>query len=185
MSHILCPWWLGYLLVSPLRRLQHNPATILSPFVTDAMWVLEPGPGMGFFTLELARLAGPKGRVFAVDVQPRMIAVLERRARKAGLRERIETRLSRVDSLGVEDLEGKIDFALAFAMIHELPDAARFLDELRRALKTGGKALVVELKGHVKQAEFTALQESAWQSGFQVTNGPAIRASWSSIWIRE
>jgi ubiquinone/menaquinone biosynthesis C-methylase UbiE len=37
------------------------------------MTVLEPGPGMGFFTLELARRVGAPGRVIAVDIQPKMI----------------------------------------------------------------------------------------------------------------
>ena len=56
------------------------------------MTVLEPGPGMGFFTLELARLVGPEGRVIAVEVQPQMIAGLRRRAERATLIDRIETR---------------------------------------------------------------------------------------------
>ena len=49
------------------------------------MTVLEPGPGMGFFTLELARIVGPEGRVVAVDVQPKMVEGLQKRARRAGL----------------------------------------------------------------------------------------------------
>ena len=85
MSHKVCPWWLGRLLASPARRLVHDPAAILPPFVTAGMTVLEPGPGMGFFTLELARLVGPRGKVVAVDVQPRMLSGLRRRAAKAGL----------------------------------------------------------------------------------------------------
>ena len=68
----ICPWWLGYALASPLRRLMHDPRAILSPLVVEGMTVVEPGPGMGFFTLELARLVGPRGRVVAIDVQPRM-----------------------------------------------------------------------------------------------------------------
>ena len=66
MSHTVCPWWLGYVLASPLRRLFLDPVKLLSPYVQAGMTVLEPGPGMGFFTLELARLVGPAGRVVAV-----------------------------------------------------------------------------------------------------------------------
>ena len=58
------------LLASPLRRLRCNPASLLAPHVREGMTVLEPGPGMGFFTLELARRVGHTGRVIAVDVQP-------------------------------------------------------------------------------------------------------------------
>jgi hypothetical protein len=58
-----CPSWAGYLLASPIRKLLQNPNRILSPYVRAGMNVLEPGPGMGFFTLELARLVGLEGRV--------------------------------------------------------------------------------------------------------------------------
>ena len=63
MSQRVCPWWLGYLLASPLRRLMQDPVKVLAPYVREGMIVLEPGPGMGFFTLELARLVGPSGRI--------------------------------------------------------------------------------------------------------------------------
>jgi ubiquinone/menaquinone biosynthesis C-methylase UbiE len=79
-EHGVCPWWVGYILASPIRKLAQNPAPMLKPFVRIGMTVLEPGPGMGFFTLELARLVGPEGRVIAVDVQPQMITGLRRRA---------------------------------------------------------------------------------------------------------
>ena len=61
----VCPWWAGYILASPLRRLIQDPRSLLAPYVHPGMTVLEPGPGMGFFTLELARLVGPAGRVIA------------------------------------------------------------------------------------------------------------------------
>src|ERR1022692_3696772 len=57
-----------------------RPAKILAPYVCEGMTVLEPGPGMGFFTLELARRVGASGRVVAVDIQPRMLDRLKRPA---------------------------------------------------------------------------------------------------------
>ena len=78
MAQRVCPWWIGYLLASPLRRLLQDPAAILGPYVAEGMTVLEPGPGMGFFTLDIARKLGPCGRVIAVDVEPRMIERLIR-----------------------------------------------------------------------------------------------------------
>src|SRR5512133_3839237 len=126
MTPHVCPWWLGYLLVSPLRRLVHDPAALLAPLVREGMTVLEPGPGMGFFTLEAARRVGPRGRVVAVDLQPRMLAALRRRAERAGLADRIEAREARPDALGVEDLAGTVDLVLALLVVHELPDEGRF-----------------------------------------------------------
>jgi len=77
---------------------------------------------MGYFTLELARLVGPTGRVVAVDVQPKMLARLKRRAAKAGLLARLDIRVAKPDSLGIDDAS-VADFALAFAVVHEVPDA--------------------------------------------------------------
>ena len=85
MAQEVCPWWLGYFLISPLRRLLQDPRKLVGPYVREGVIVLEPGPGMGFFTLELGRLVGPSGRVVAVDIQPRMLSNLKRRAARAGL----------------------------------------------------------------------------------------------------
>ena len=93
-QHRVCPWWVGYILASPVRKLWQNPAPVLGTFAQSGMTVLEPGPGMGFFTLELARLVGSKGRVVAVDVEPKMIAGLRRRAERAGLSDRLDARVT-------------------------------------------------------------------------------------------
>ena len=110
-EHMVCPWWLGYFLASPLRRIRTNPATILGPYVRHGMTVFEPGPGMGFFTLELARMVGPAGRVIAVDVQPRMIESLKRRAEKSGLAGRIEARVVPGGSMELSEITGTVDFS--------------------------------------------------------------------------
>ena len=172
MSHAVCPWWVGYLLVSPLRRLIQDPARVLAPHVSEGMTVLEPGPGMGFFTLELARRVGPRGRVVAVDLQPRMLAGLRRRAARAGLHDRIELRLARPDALGVDDLAGQVDLVLAFAVVHELPDAARFFAEVAPLLKPDGRVLVAEPAGHVPPADFEASLAAAGLAGLQALTGP-------------
>lgn len=100
-------------LASPLRRLLQDPGAIVQPYVQQGMTVLEPGPGMGFFTVELARRVGSSGRVVAVDVQPRMIAGLKRRLARVGLLERVEARIAPADSLGLADLRGEVDSTLA------------------------------------------------------------------------
>jgi predicted O-methyltransferase YrrM len=93
------------------------------------MIVIEPGPGMGFFTLELARIVGNKGKIVAIDVQTKMIESLRRRSQKAGLDDRIDLRLAGPKSMGISDLVGKVDFVLAFAVVHEMPDAGQFFKE--------------------------------------------------------
>ncbi len=181
MGQRVCPWWIGYLLACPLRRWAQDPDTILAPYVREGMTVLEPGPGMGFFTLALARLAGPGGRVVAVDIQPRMLDALRRRAAKAGLEERVETRLAQPDSLGLSDLAGQVDFALAFAMVHEMPSAPPFFKEVARALKPGARMLLAEPVGHVKAGPFAKQLEAAAEAGLEVVDRPAIRRSHAAL----
>lgn len=174
MSKRVCPWWLGYLLVSPLRRLRNNPLKLLSPYVRTGMTVFEPGPGMGFFTLDLARLVGESGRVISVDVQRKMLDTLERRARKAGFAERIDARLVAPDSMGIDDLAGKVDFTLAFAMVHEFPSADKFFAEVARASKPGATLFVAEPKGHVRNKQFDGEIEAAEKAGFVVERRSTI-----------
>ncbi len=181
----VCPWWAGYLLANPLRRLQYDPARLLAPYVRAGMTVLEPGPGMGFFTLDLARLVGAAGRVVAVDIQPRMLETLRRRAGKAGLIQRIDTRLARPEALGIDDLAGSVDFVLAFAMVHEVPDAGAFFAEAARALKPGGAVLLAEPFGHVGAAEFDAELRAAGAAGLAVVERPAIRRSKTALLRRD
>src|SRR5512139_3396606 len=181
MAHSVCPWWLGYFLASPVRRLWQDPAGILRPFVREGMTVVEPGCGMGFFTIELARLVGSSGRVVALDLQPRMLSGLTRRARRAGVADRIDARLVQPASLGIDDLAGAVDFVLAFAVVHELPDAARFFAELHAALKPGRRMLVAEPRSHVSEDDFAAMIGGAARSGFRAATGPAIRSSLTVI----
>ena len=179
--HHVCPWWLGYLLASPVRRIFHQPAKVLAAHVRRGMTVLEPGPGMGFFTLELARLVGESGRVIAVDIQPRMLDGLRRRAAKAGVLDRVDARLATTDSLGLADLAGAVDFTLAFAVVHELPAAAPFFREVSRASKPGARLLIVEPMGHVTASLFDAELQAARGAGFTLVESPPLRRSHTAL----
>ncbi|HSU04951.1 MAG TPA: methyltransferase domain-containing protein [Acetobacteraceae bacterium] len=176
-THGVCPWWAGYLLASPLRRLQCDPAAVLAPYVRAGMTVLEPGPGMGFFTLELARKVGATGRVIAVDVQSRMISGLRRRATKAGLSGRIDARVAEPDTLGVDDLANQVDFVFAFAVVHEMPSAAGFFAQAAWTMKPGSLLLLAEPAGHVDQTIFDAELAAARAVSLTVQDRPAIRRS--------
>ena len=181
MAKRVCPWWLGYLLANPIRRLMVDPAKLLAPYVREGMTVLEPGPGMGFFTLELARRVGPSGRVVAVDLQPQMLEGLRRRAARAGLLERVETRVAAPDRLGVADLAGAVDFVLAFAVVHEMPAADAFFTEAAAALKPGGTLLLAEPVGHISADKFEAELRAAWQAGLEVVDRLKLRSNRAAL----
>jgi ubiquinone/menaquinone biosynthesis C-methylase UbiE len=182
MAHRVCPWWIGYLLASPLRRwLGQDPVKILFPYVREGMTVLEPGPGMGFFTIPLAHLVGPSGRVIAVDLQPKMIESLKRRAAKANQFGRIDARVTSAETMGLSDLEGKVDFTLAFAMVHEFPDAGHFFTEVARASKQNARVLLAEPRGHVRDEMFAAELTAAGAVGLKVVERPTIKRSQAAL----
>lgn len=169
-QHSVCPWWLGWLLVNPLRRLLEPPERLLAPFVSPGMTVVEPGPGMGYFSLPLARMVGPTGRVICVDLQEKMIAGLERRARKAGLDDRILARVSSENDLGLGAFAGSADLAVAIHTVHEVPDQRRFLEQMRDVLRPGGQLLVVEPRNHVPAQDFERTLVTAATAGFERTD---------------
>jgi ubiquinone/menaquinone biosynthesis C-methylase UbiE len=148
------------------------------------MTVLEPGPGIGFFTLDLARLVGPTGKVVAVDVQRGMLDALRRRAEKAKLGDRIDLRLVESSRMDLADLEAKVDFALAFAMVHEVPDATSFLGALAATLRSGGKLLVAEPIAHVTKNDFSATLAAAEQAGLHVDRRPKIALSHAALLVK-
>jgi SAM-dependent methyltransferase len=173
VSHT-CPWWLGYLLLVPMRRITQPPTRILGPFVRPGMLVVEPGCGMGFFTLDLARLVSPGGRVVAIDLQPRMLAGLRRRVARARLEGVVDVRQAEPDRLGIDDLAGQVHLVVAFYVVHELQDPAAFFAEVARALRPEGAALVLEPPLHVSRAAFESSLALAARAGLVVRDRPKI-----------
>ena len=182
MAHRVCPWWLGYFLISPVRRWMGGaPDKVLKSYIREGMTVLEPGPGMGYFTLEIARNVGTTGRVIAVDVQPKMVEKLKARAKRSGLLNRIDARVVEGDSMGLADLDSKVDFTLIFAMLHEVPAPDRFLVEIAKASRQGGTVLLAEPAGHVADEAFADELKLAAQAGLEVIDRPSIRRSHAAL----
>lgn len=181
MAHHICPWYVGYFLLGPLRRIIHDPEKILRPYVLDGMTALDIGSGMGYFSLPMARLVGSKGRVVCVDLQEKMIAALMRRAKRAGLSGKIDARICTRDTLGIDDLEERVDFALLFAVIHEVPDRKRLFTEISDALKPGALLLIAEPRGHVRKKEFGETLAIAEGRGLEVVARPAITLSHAAL----
>jgi 2-polyprenyl-3-methyl-5-hydroxy-6-metoxy-1,4-benzoquinol methylase len=176
-SHSVCPWWLGYALASPIRRLFEHPERMLGPLVRPGMTVLEPGCGMGFFSLPLGRLVGPQGTVVCVDLQPKMIEALRRRARRAGLADRIDASVCGTSDLALAAWAGRVDLALAIHMVHEVGDQAGFLRQVHAALKPGGQLFIREPAGHVTPADFERTLAAAERAGFRrVSLSPSRRS---------
>ena len=169
--HVVCPPGLCFTFSNPARKFLQNPYKILQPYIKPGMTILVVGPGMGYFTIPLAALAGNTGKVIAADLQQAMLDGIRKNAIKAGVADRITLHLTKADQIGITEA---IDFCLAFWMVHEVPDRKRFLGEIYNQLKPGGLFLLVEPKFHVSKQNFYATVEIAKWLGFQAAGTPKI-----------
>lgn len=181
MSTNVCPWWAGYFLIMPVRRMIQNPDKILHEYVSVNMKVMDIGCAMGFFSLPMAKMVGEKGKVICIDLQEKMIKTLMKRAEKANLLNRIEARVCGPDSLHVNDIKEQVDFVLAFAVVHEVKNKDRLFSEILKTMKPGSALLFVEPKGHVSYKEFQDNILLAEKNGFEVATQPKIARSYAVL----
>ncbi len=99
------------------------------------------GAGPGIFTIPLARAVGPTGRVHAIDVEPRMIEILERRVREAGLS---NVRATLAPGGEVALPPEPCDSILLVNVFHHFSDGAAALRRLVTALRPGGRIANVD-----------------------------------------
>lgn len=135
---------------------------------------MDIGCGMGYFTIPMAQMVGERGKVVAADLQPEMLDGMLINAEKAGVKNRIEPRLSEKSSVNIGDFSGKVHFAILFMMLHEVPDRERLVREVRDALRAGGKLLFAEPVGHVGKKSFERSLQIMRQAGLAVVGTPRI-----------
>jgi ubiquinone/menaquinone biosynthesis C-methylase UbiE len=177
----VCPWWLAYAFDNPLRRLLHPPEKLFAGLVAPGETAIDVGCGMGHFTLGLARMVGPEGKVIAVDLQPQMLERVRRRARRAQLEDRI--RLHRAGAASLE-LDARADFVVASWMVHEVPDRAAFLREVSGLMKPGARFFVAEPRGHVSAAELEQTVALAAAAGLRVEARPRVALSRAVVFAK-
>jgi ubiquinone/menaquinone biosynthesis C-methylase UbiE len=177
----VCPWWLAYTFDNPLRLFLHNPEEILGLLIEKGMSVADIGCGMGYFSIAMAKMVASSGRVIAVDVQQKMLTIMQKRAVKAGVAERIHPVLAANDDIKIKD---PLDFVLAFWMVHEVNDIPRFFGQVAAVLKEGGRVLYVEPKLHVPGRRFQEILDYARKAGFRINEGPVIRISRTAILLK-
>ena len=174
----VCPVERAGSLDNKLRKLFQNPVKILSPYLKEGMKVLDIGCGPGFFSLEIAKTVGSNGKVFAVDVQEGMLQKLKGKIKDTSLEETIFPLLSDDGDIPVTE---KIDFVLAFYMVHEVTYKKKFFVQIHNILDADGKMLIVEPKFHVKPELFDKNLKIAEEEGFIIEKGPKIPFSLSAI----
>jgi len=175
----ICPVELAGSLDSKIRKWLQNPQKILGPYIEEGMKVLDVGCGPGFFSIELAKMVGSNGKVFSVDLQEGMLQKIRDKISGTPLEGIIQTVKCEQDQIIVNE---KVDFILAFYMVHEVPDKDNFFATLKNLLNETGLVLIVEPKlFHVSKKEFELSLEKAEKIGFVASQGPKLPFSFSSI----
>jgi ubiquinone/menaquinone biosynthesis C-methylase UbiE len=106
--------------------------------------VADVGAGAGYHSIRLARRVGPSGTVLATDVQPEMIRMLRQNARAARATNIKPLLCSQEDTMLPD---GKVDLILMVDVYHECSDPETILQGLRKALRPGGRLVLVEFRG--------------------------------------
>ncbi|MDP6539216.1 MAG: methyltransferase domain-containing protein [Planctomycetota bacterium] len=137
-------WSAGGWLLRTEREREESTAEMLEALEVAEGWtVADLGCGNGYHTLELARRAGPAGRVLAVELQTEYFPELLRRAAAAGL-ENVECVVATAADPCLPP--ASCDLILLADVYHELSHPPQVLAALRRALRPGGRLALLEFR---------------------------------------
>jgi ubiquinone/menaquinone biosynthesis C-methylase UbiE len=152
--------WVLYLPRWPLTPARLR--SILEPRAGERM--LELGPGVGIYSIPMAKALMPGGVVETLDIQPEMLADLARRSAAAGVANIVTTD---GDAQQLPFADGSFDGAYLIGVLGEIPDPPAALRELRRVLKPDGRLVIGEVLGLDPDAvRLTTLCAMARDAGF-------------------
>lgn len=160
------PQFLANAIDNPLRRRVQPPdKTPARHGIEPGMTVLEVGPGNGTYTVATARRVGDKGKVVTIDIEPKMIERVTRRAQAEGI-ENIEARVADVYDLPFEDRY--FDAIYMIAVIGEIPAAEKAMKEFYRVLRPSGTLAFSELLNDPDYPRAGTLIRKATSAGFRL-----------------
>lgn len=178
MDDHVCPSWLYYTLNTYFRKWVHDPEKIFKTYVREGNSAIDLGCGPGFFTLGLAGLVGIKGKVIAVDIQKESIDIILKKIKGTRFEKSVKPILS--DGSGIIVNE-KVDFALTFWMLHEVPDKKVFVKQIKGLMKIGSLYLLVEPIIHVSEKTFLEEVEMVRSCGMELIDSPKIGLSRAAL----
>jgi ubiquinone/menaquinone biosynthesis C-methylase UbiE len=154
------------LIDNPIRRkIQPPDETPARHGIEPGMTVLEVGPGNGAYTVATARRVGARGKVVTIDIEPKMIERVRRRAQAEGI-DNIEAKVADVYDLPFED--GTFDAIYMIAVIGEIPEPDRAMRELHRVLSPSGTLAFSEFLWDPDYPRAGTLIHKAASAGFQL-----------------
>ena len=157
----LCPSYLSFILYNPVRKaLTNRDAIMKESGITALSTVLEVGPGNGFLTEAMAKMAR---RVYAVEIQEGMVKKLKKRM--AGLHDKVDIILADIASY---DIGHEIaDAAVMYYSLHEISNQRDAVINISRAVKQGGTLSIYEPTIEVSGDEMSRAVKLFEDAGFK------------------
>jgi ubiquinone/menaquinone biosynthesis C-methylase UbiE len=132
-------------LVRPERETEEQPDEALKAIgIARGSSVADIGAGSGYMTLRMAKLVGPEGKVYANDIQPRMLELLRENLKKQKLGN-VTTVLGEIDDPKLP--AASVDLVLLVDVYHEFSEPQKMLRHIREALKPDGRLVLLEYRG--------------------------------------
>lgn len=128
----------------PQREQEEQPTKLIESLrIQPGTVVADIGAGSGYYSFRMSELVGPKGKVFAVDIQPEMLALM---------RKRVEARqIKNVELVRSTETDPKlpacgVDLILLVDVYHEFSFPYEMTEAMLRCLKPGGRIVFVEFR---------------------------------------
>ena len=138
----------------PEREAEEAPTKAVAALnLQPGQIVADIGAGSGYYTMLLSSAVGPRGRVYATDIQPEMLALIKKRIGEKGVS---NVELVRGTATGSGLPDGIIDRALMVDVYHELAQPQAFLQSLKRAFAPGGQLVLIEFR---KESPWVPIRE--------------------------
>ena len=139
MGHLGAGW-----LERSSREAEERPQTLIKALKLKAGdKVADIGVGTGYFARRISRVIGPKGTVYGVDIQQEMLDLLKRNLKNAGINN-VEGVLGTIQNPNLP--ANTIDLALMVDVYHEFSPPYEMMQNICKALKTGGRIAFVEYR---------------------------------------
>ncbi len=168
MSHLGANW-----LERPEREKEEHTSKLLPPLkIKPGDVVADIGAGSGYYTIKLAELVGPRGKVYAVDIQPEMLAIIKNRVKAA--------KLANVETIQNTETELKLppnstDLILLVDVYHEFAYPYEMTVEMVKALKPGGRMVFVEFRMEDEKVPILTVHKMAEKQVIREMAGHAVK----------
>jgi len=176
--HRVCPISRAGSLESRFRKMLQDPKRLFGEYIYNGMTVLDFGCGPGSFSIELAEMVGPGGKVIAADLQQGMLEILQKKIRGTNLEQIIKPHKTSEAETGVDE---KVDFVLAFYVLHEVPNQKKLLQEFKKLMRPTARLFIAEPNFRVSKEEFAETLEAAESCGFKLLAKPKIFLSKAAL----